>query len=41
MRIGYALPLVKGTKEALEQAELLASLAWISTRPNSPNTARF
>jgi sugar phosphate isomerase/epimerase len=28
MRIGYALPLVKGTKEPLEQAELLASMGY-------------
>jgi sugar phosphate isomerase/epimerase len=28
MRIGYALPLVKGTTEPLEQAELLASLGY-------------
>jgi hypothetical protein len=28
MRIGYALPLVKGTKEPLEQAERLASMGY-------------
>jgi sugar phosphate isomerase/epimerase len=28
MRIGYALPLVKGTREPLEQAELLASMGY-------------
>jgi len=28
MQIGYALPLVKGTKEALEQAEPVAALGY-------------
>ena len=28
MRIGYALPLVKGIKEPLEKAELLASIGY-------------